>query len=148
MIHVYQKKQLLNCSIEKAWQFFSDPKNLATITPPNMDFKVIGNLSENMYEGMMIQYRVKPLLNIPTSWLTEITHIQKPYFFVDEQRVGPYQLWHHEHHFEETPNGVLMTDIIHYVIPLGIIGLLAKPIVQYKLNQIFNYRENTIKQLF
>jgi ligand-binding SRPBCC domain-containing protein len=148
MIQVFEKKQLLPCSIETAWTFFSDPKNLARITPPDMDFRVMSTLPSNMYEGMMIRYRVKPLFNISTSWLTEITHIQQPHFFVDEQRVGPYQLWHHEHHFEETPEGVLMTDIIHYVIPFGIIGLLAKPLVQYKLNQIFKYREHSIKQLF
>jgi ligand-binding SRPBCC domain-containing protein len=147
-IHIFQKTQLLSCSLPEAWSFFSDPKNLKVITPPEMGFDIVGKAPEKMYAGMLIQYIVKPLFNIPTNWLTEITQVQEPHFFIDEQRVGPYQLWHHQHHFKATEQGVEMQDIIHYIIPLGFLGDMMHPIVKNQLNRIFDYRTLQVDRIF
>jgi ligand-binding SRPBCC domain-containing protein len=124
---MYQLKTetILNCDLEKAWDFFSSPENLSKITPPEMDFRILAGNVDRMYPGMIIQYKVRPLLSIPVEWVTEITHVRDFEFFVDEQRIGPYKMWHHEHHFEKVQEGVKMTDIVSYHIPFGVLGKLA-----------------------
>lgn len=147
-IYTLRQKQFIPCSIKEAWHFFSDPRNLNEITPDDMSFKIIGNPPDKMYAGLMIQYRVNPLLNIPMQWLTEITHVQEPFLFIDEQRVGPYSLWHHQHHFKEVEGGIEMEDIIHYRIPFAPFSNIISPFVKYKLNKIFAYRAQKIEALF
>jgi ligand-binding SRPBCC domain-containing protein len=141
--------QTLPISIEEAWDFFSSPKNLSVITPDNLGFVIKTELPDEMYSGLFIQYTVRPIFNIPTTWVTEITHIKKPYYFVDEQRVGPYKIWHHQHHFKQIDGGVEMTDIVDYKLPLGILGKMAHPlVVQPRLKQIFDYRRKKLVELF
>lgn len=152
MAKVYELRtqQVLPISLEKAWDFFSDPKNLQEITPRELNLVITNQLfGSKMYPGQMITYRVKPLLGIPMNWCTEITHVAEGKFFVDEQRFGPYALWHHQHHFERVAEGTLMTDIVHYAIPLGILGRMMHPIiVRKKLKEIFDYRFQKVEQLF
>lgn len=147
-IHRLERKQLLPCSLSEAWSFFSDPRNLKVITPDHMGFHIIGDAPGQMYAGQLIQYTVKPVMNWPFTWLTEITQVQAPSFFIDEQRLGPYRLWHHQHHFRETPQGVEMHDIVHYVLPYGWLGNLLHPLIRKKLERIFDYRVDKVKQLF
>jgi hypothetical protein len=148
-IHCLQKTQNLNLSISEVWDFISSPKNLKEITPDYMGFEILTDLPEKMYAGQIIQYKVTPLLNIPMSWCTEITHVKEHEYFVDEQRQGPYQFWHHQHHIKPIKNGVEMLDIVHYQAPFGIIGELVTPlIVTKKLEEIFEYRFNKLIQLF
>ena len=118
MYSIY-REQTLPINLQEAWDFFSSPSNLSKITPDNLGFKILGNAPEKMYPGLFIHYRVSPLLGIPMKWTTEITQVEYQKYFVDEQRVGPYAIWHHEHFFEETKDGVLMKDHIHYKLPLG-----------------------------
>lgn len=114
-----------------------------------MKFKIKSELPEKMYEGLMIEYTVHPLLSIPLNWLTEIKTVKEGQFFVDEQRKGPYKIWHHEHHFEEVRGGVEMLDIVSYELPLGFIGKLAHPIfVKSKLDEIFDFRFKKVDQIF
>lgn len=135
--------------MKECWDFFSSPKNLKTITPDYMGFEVLVDIPEKMYAGLMIEYEVKPILGFPIKWITEITHVDEMKFFVDEQRKGPYKIWHHEHHFKQVQNGIEMTDIISYEIPLGILGRLAHPLlVKNKLNQIFDYRFKKVEEIF
>lgn len=142
-------RQVLPISTGKAWEFFSDPRNLGVITPPSMDFRIIKTLPKTIYPGMLIEYKVSPLLGISMEWITEITHVNAPYYFVDEQRKGPYKIWHHEHHFRETPNGVEMTDILWYNIPLGVLGkLIDNLLVNRKVIEIFAYRKKKLEELF
>ena len=142
-------KQFLPISIEKAWDFFSSPKNLNEITPEDMTFKITSELPAKMYEGMFITYKVSPMFNIPLDWCTEITHISEPNFFIDEQRKGPYSIWHHEHHFESVEGGVMMTDILSYDIGLSVFGWIAgKLFVDSKVSGIFEYRTKKLEQLF
>ncbi len=149
----YQLKfeQKLPISLEQAWDFFSSPLNLAKITPDHMGFIITSDFKEGqkMYPGMIITYKVSPLLGIKLNWMTEITHVQEGKYFVDEQRFGPYALWHHQHHFEEIKGGVLMADIINYAIPYGFIGRIANSIlVENEVRGIFDYREKKVEELF
>ncbi|MCF7561866.1 SRPBCC family protein [Sabulilitoribacter multivorans] len=148
-IYRLHKKQNLPITINQAWDFLSDPKNLKTITPDYMGFNILSGADRPMYAGQIIQYIVTPVLGIKTKWVTEITHVIDKHYFVDEQRFGPYALWHHKHFIKQIDGGVEMEDIIDYKIPFGILGQLAHPIlVKPKLEEIFNYRTNKLEELF
>ena len=142
--------QTIPVSLEEAWDFFSNPENLNAITPGNMGFKTISKYHGNtMYPGQVIEYKVSPVLGIPLYWMTEITHVTDRKYFVDEQRFGPYTLWHHQHHFRSVDNGVEMTDIIHYKLPLWFLGDIANALfVRKKLKGIFDYRYQKVAQMF
>lgn len=150
-IGMYQLKrtQFVKTDLQTCWDFFSSPKNLKVITPDYMGFDVLVDVPEKMYEGLMIEYIVKPLLGIPMKWVTEIKYVHDKEFFVDEQRKGPYKIWHHEHHFKEVEGGVEMTDIVSYEIPFGVLGKIAHPIlVKRKLDEIFDYRFRKVEEIF
>ena len=148
-IYTLHKKQNLPISIEEAWDFLSSPKNLKTITPDYMSFDILSGADKEMYPGQIIQYIVTPILGIKTKWVTEITHVKDRSYFVDEQRFGPYALWHHKHFIKSISGGVEMEDIIDYKIPLGWVGQMVHPIiVKPKLEEIFNYREQKLIELF
>lgn len=149
LMYQLKRQQLVKTDMATCWDFFSSPGNLQKITPKYMGFDVLTEVPEKMYEGLMIEYRVRPLLGIPMNWITEITHVKEHQFFVDEQRKGPYRIWHHEHHFETVDNGVLMSDIVSYELPYGILGKIAHPIlVQGKLNEIFDFRFEIVEEIF
>lgn len=142
-------QQWLPISLDEAWDFFSSPKNLNEITPEDMVFEIKSDVPEKMYPGMFIMYSIRPMFNIPMKWVTEITHVSDRKFFVDEQRVGPYHIWHHEHHFEEKDGGVLMTDILHYNVGMSFLGWIAsKLFVDKKVQGIFDYRYKILEQRF
>lgn len=143
-------KQILPCTLAEAWEFLSRPDNLKKITPPSMGFDITSGYhpGDKMYAGMIITYKVKPFPGIATTWVTEITHVNAPYFFVDEQRFGPYTLWHHKHMLKEVEGGVEMTDIIHYKIPLGILGDLMNTImIKSRLTDIFMFRFHQLNDI-
>jgi len=148
-IYTLQSKQNLPISVDEAWQFLSDPKNLKTITPDYMSFDILSGGDRPMFPGQIIQYIVTPVLGIKTKWVTEITHVEDKKYFVDEQRFGPYAFWHHKHFIKEIPGGVEMEDIIDYKLPMGILGQLVHPIVvKPKLDEIFEYRQKKLIELF
>ena len=148
-IYTLHKKQNLPISIDQAWNFLSDPKNLKTITPDYMGFHILSGADKPMFAGQIIQYIVTPVLGIKTKWVTEITHKVEREYFVDEQRYGPYALWHHKHFIKAIDGGVEMEDIIDYKVPFGFIGQLIHPIlVKPKLEEIFNYRTKKLEELF
>lgn len=146
----FQKEQYVNASIDEVWDFISSPQNLKKITPKNMGFDIrTSNLPNKIYEGMIISYTVRPLMRIPTNWVTEITHIRDKSYFVDEQRVGPYALWHHQHIIIPHKNGVLMKDIVSYQPPFGLLGRMANALViKNKLNEIFDFRTKALEEIF
>ncbi len=148
-IYTLERKQVLRAPIDKIWEFFSSPKNLKTLTPPEMNFHIV-NISKDgpAYAGQMIEYRVNVAAGVRIKWLTEITHVEDERFFVDEQRVGPYAIWHHEHHFVPTDEGVEMTDIITYKIPFGWFGTLLHPYIKGRLRAIFDFRTEQTDKLF
>ena len=142
-------KQALTVSKTDAWEFLSDPRNLKVITPEHMSFKIISGADRPMFQGQIIQYEVNPFPGYSTKWVTEIAHVKEGEYFVDEQRFGPYALWHHKHFLHELEGGVEMEDVIDYKIPFGILGRLAQPLlVKKQLRQIFEYREAKLNELF
>lgn len=148
---IYRLETIQNLPIsqKEAWNFLSDPRNLKTITPDYMGFEIVSGAASKMYAGQILQYIVTPLLNIPLNWVTEITHIKEGEYFVDEQRFGPYSLWHHKHFIKPIKNGVEMIDIVDYKVPFGILGQLVQPfLVRPKLEEIFEYRKNAIDRIF
>ncbi|MEL6637148.1 MAG: SRPBCC family protein [Bacteroidota bacterium] len=149
---IYYKEwtQHLPISLDEAWAFFSRPENLNELTPKDMSFEILTDIKgKPMYQGMLIRYKIVPMLNIKMNWCTEITHIRDRQYFIDEQRFGPYALWHHEHHFQAVDGGTLMRDELHYAIPYGPIGQLANAIfVGNKVEEIFEFRNQAIEQLF
>lgn len=152
MARVYRlhRRQQLPISMEQAWRFFSDPRNLREITPDYMDFRITSeDLPAKMYPGLLVTYKVRPVLGIPIGWVTEITHVREPAFFVDEQRFGPYRMWHHQHLFREIPGGVEMDDIVEYVLPFGPLGRLMHALfIRKQLKGIFDYRFRVLAERF
>jgi ligand-binding SRPBCC domain-containing protein len=152
MSKIYSLKaiQKIPADIDTAWDFFSRPSNLKDITPNALAFKVISkHHGDKMYTGQIIEYKIRPVAGISLYWMTEITHVENKKYFIDEQRFGPYSLWHHQHHFEIINGGIEMTDIVHYKIPFWFIGDIANAwIVRNKLKQIFEYRFKVIEEKF
>ena len=149
-VHVLERYQQLPVSLQEAWEFFSAPGNLQTITPPYMGFEVLSDSgSKKMYPGQIISYYVKPVLNLQLLWLTEITHVKEPEYFVDEQRFGPYKFWHHTHFFREIPGGIKMRDLVHYKLPFGPLGNLVHALfIKKRLAEIFEYRRKVLEEKF
>jgi ligand-binding SRPBCC domain-containing protein len=144
-------EQKVPISLQEAWDFFSSPLNLAKITPKSMSFVITSDYTKDtkMYEGMLISYEVSPLLGIKMDWVTEITYVKDGEYFIDDQRFGPFALWHHEHHFKSIEGGVLMTDKLTYAVPFGFLGRIANSLVVAKQTQdIFNYREKAVEEMF
>lgn len=149
-IHTLSSNLIIKGDLGRVWSFFSDPRNLATITPKEMGFEVLSALPPEIHGGMMIEYRVRPLAGIALTWLTEITHLEIGRYFVDEQRLGPYALWHHEHHFRDLGNGsVEMKDLVTYVPPWGFLGEMVHPLlIRPALEKIFTFRKKAILGVF
>ena len=144
-----EKSQKLPITIEEGWAFFSNPENLKIITPDYMGFDIIDSENSRMYSGQIIKYNVTPIFNISMKWVTEISHVNENKQFVDEQRFGPYKFWHHKHIFNEIDGGIEIIDILDYMLPFGVVGRLFHPIlVKPKLEEIFNYREQKLKEIF
>lgn len=148
---MYQLKrtQLIRTDLQTCWKYFSAPANLHVITPDYINFKVRTAVPDKIYEGLIISYTIHPILGIPLAWVSEITTVKDEVYFVDEQRRGPYKMWHHEHHFKEVEDGVEMTDIISYSMPLGIIGKFVHWLfIRRQLENIFAYRIKKVNELF
>ena len=149
--YVLKTEQAIPITLDMAWDFFSSPLNLARITPPDMGFVVTSDYAAEtkIYPGMIITYKIAPLLGITMNWMTEITHVADKQYFTDEQRFGPFKFWHHQHHFRAIEGGVEMTDILTYGLPFGIIGRMAHGIlVKNKVKEIFAFREKKVIELF
>ena len=148
-IFTIKANQTIPIQIDEAWDFFSNPSNLPIITPPWLELRVTSELPDKMYEGMIITYKVHPLLGIPSTWVTEITTVKEKSFFIDEQRFGPYKFWHHQHHFKETNNGVEMSDIINYALPFDPFSRpMNNILVGKKVKEIFEFRKDVLKKMF
>jgi ligand-binding SRPBCC domain-containing protein len=149
VIHILCREQLIPAPLGEVWEYFCDPKNLNQITPPGTNFEILSGGDVRMYEGQLIEYRVEFIKGVRSRWLTEISHVRGYEYFVDEQRRGPYRFWYHEHSFEIAPSGTLMKDRVTYAVPMGLVGDLLNHLwIAGRLNYIFDYRRNTIIELF
>jgi ligand-binding SRPBCC domain-containing protein len=144
-----ERRQLLPITADEAWDFFSQPLNLPLITPPRLDFVVTSPVPKRMRAGTIVSYRLRPLFGIPLTWVSEITQVQEPSYFVDEQKFGPYRFWHHAHVFEPTKNGIDMRDIVHYHPGYGLLGRWIHLILlRDRLKNIFDYRKEALIRIF
>jgi ligand-binding SRPBCC domain-containing protein len=142
-------RQRLSTDREKAWRFFSNPSNLSLITPPWLDFRITSKTPAEIYAGLIITYTIRPFAGVAVPWVSEITQVKQPHFFVDEQRHGPFSFWHHQHHLKPVHGGIDKIDEIHYRLPGGIIGILTHTLsVHRKLKEIFDYRQKVLNQVF
>jgi len=149
MIHRLYREQIIAAPLEKVWEYFCDPKNLNNITPPDMNFEILNGGDVPMYEGQLIEYRVEFVKGVRSRWLTEISHVRECEYFVDEQRIGPYRFWYHEHTFEETAAGTKMTDRVTYMVPFGLMGDVLNHLwIAKRLHAIFEFRQNKISEIF
>lgn len=144
------REQQLYCDIDTAWRFFSSPMNLSEITPKDMAFTVLSeDQDQPIFEGMLIDYSVSPLLGIPLKWQTKIIQVEHQKSFTDFQQKGPYKYWKHFHEFIPNEKGILMKDTVEYELPFGVFGnVVHSLLVKKKLNKIFDYRHQVLKQLF
>jgi ligand-binding SRPBCC domain-containing protein len=148
-LETFRTLQLLPVTIGEAWAFFSDPRNLGKITPPSLGLEITSNLPARMHAGMIVTYAVRPFPGVRMGWVTEITHVEEPYLFVDEQRFGPYRFWHHTHRFREVEGGVEAEDTVRYALPFGPVGAaVAGKIVRRRLQAIFEYRRRVLEETF
>lgn len=147
-LHRLERAQFLPIPLADAWDFFSDPRNLCLITPPDLGFAITSPVPARTYAGLIVTYTVTPFLGMAVRWVTEITHCEAPVFFVDEQRFGPYRFWHHQHHFRVVSGGVEMVDIVHYRLPFGPLGAIAAPFVAGRLRRIFDFRREALDSRF
>lgn len=114
-----------------------------------MGFYITSPHQTNMYAGQIISYKIGILPLIKSNWITEITQVKNQSFFIDEQRFGPYKMWHHEHHFFEVENGVEMRDKISFKIPFGFMGHMAYALfIKKQLHKIFTFRKETLNLYF
>jgi len=148
--HTLLRKQTIRAELSEVWAFFSSPENLDLLTPPNMGFDILTPRPlPKMYENQEIEYKVRPLLNIPLYWKTKITEVEPNDYFIDEQLKGPYSLWKHKHTFREVEGHVTMTDQVDYALPLGVLGSIAhKLYVKSRLKEIFDYRAEVVDKVF
>lgn len=148
-IYTLTKTQNLPLGLKEVWEFFSHPGNLELMTPPGLNLKPLSPIPDRMYPGMIIVYRVRPFAGIGVNWVTEITQVNEPHFFVDEQRFGAYKFWHHEHRFREIPGGVIVEDTVHYALPLDPLSRIVHYlVVKKRLAEIFDYRRKRLEELF
>ena len=147
-VHRLEQQQVLPITLAQAWDFFSSPRNLDAITPPELGFEITCDPGPRAYEGQIITYRIRVAPWVWVSWVTEIKCVEEGRSFIDEQRFGPYRFWHHRHLFEEVPEGVRMTDVVQYALPFGPFGALAHVLfVRAKLRRIFGYRKEILAQM-
>jgi ligand-binding SRPBCC domain-containing protein len=150
-VYKLYREQIVKGNIKDIWKFFSDPRNLSKITPPYMNFKILTeDLPDEIFPGLIIEYKVSPVGRIPVHWVTEITAVEKYKYFIDEQRFGPYKFWHHLHLFQQVDEEkIKIIDKVHYIIPLGIVGQIMNLLfVKKRLDEIFDYRAKVISEIF
>lgn len=148
-LFVLEREKLLHVHVDDAWEFFSNPLNLKLITPPELGLVITSGNNGEIYPGMIITYELNIISFFKSVWATEITHVNKPRFFVDEQKVGPYSFWHHKHFFKQVDSGTVVKDIVHYSLPFGPLGkLLNRYYIKQNLDDIFDYRETVLDRIF
>lgn len=149
MIYQLTRRQIIPASLDQVWEYFSTPANLNEITPPDLHFEILFGGDEDMYQGQLMAYKIQLLPFLKSSWLTEITQVRKPNYFADQQRLGPYRFWLHEHHFQIVEGGLEMRDRVTYQLPFGPLGDLVHALwVGPRLQGIFDFRARKVAEIF
>jgi ligand-binding SRPBCC domain-containing protein len=149
-VHRLKDEILIKAPLEEVWSFFANPKNLQKITPDSMGFRhEFEPDAEMVYPGMLLVYKVSPLFGIPLTWVTEITEVEPKKRFVDNQRKGPFGMWHHIHEFESTSEGTLVRDLLYYKMPFGILGEMVHNLtVKKQTEEMFKFRKKALQEIF
>lgn len=148
-IYRIHRRQWLPIDLDTAWDYFWTPRNLEAMTPSFLRFRITSPLPQRIYAGLIITYRISAVAGIPMTWVTEITHVDEPRSFVDEQRIGPFRLWHHRHGFRAVDGGIEMEDTVHYVMPWGCLGrLVHRAFISRRLERIFDFRAGFLAARF
>ena len=148
-VHVLEQEQLLPVSLEAAWEFFSTPRNLDAITPPDAGFRLLTGSDEPLYDGQILTYRIRLAPLVEVSWVTEIKSVASGQSFIDEQRFGPFKFWHHRHVMEAVEGGTRVHDRVHYAMPFGFIGEIVHALsIRRRLEAIFRYRREVLAKEF
>ena len=143
-----EREQEISTTIQRAWDFIKNPGNLNSITPPELDFKIVSDVPQSMFDGLIIEYFIRIPFFGRKKWVAEIKHIREPFSFVDEQRAGPYKLWYHYHELIKTEKGILIIDKVYYEVPYGILGMALHFFIIHKtLQRIFDYRAEKFEKL-
>lgn len=146
-IYELYREQTIHTDLNTAWEFIRTPRNLNRITPEDMTFEIVSELPKQMYDGLLIEYKIDIPIIGKRTWLSELKHIKELHSFVDEQRIGPYKYWYHYHEIKEVENGVSFIDKVNYVMPFGPLGAIARVFyVENQLNKIFDYRRTAMEQ--
>ncbi|WP_035274452.1 SRPBCC family protein [Desulfogranum japonicum] len=145
-MYILERQQRVAANVERAWAFLQHPANLDRITPPDLRFRIVTDVPDIMYNGLIVEYRITiPFIGTHT-WVTEIKHIREGISFVDEQRLGPYRFWYHYHEIQEEQDGVLLIDRVYYQPPVWFLGkLLHRLYIRKTLDRIFDYRQERIE---
>lgn len=149
-VYHFHQQQFIQADLDTVWDFFSSPRNLNEITPEFMNFEILEVTgSEKMFSGQLIKYKVSPFPFFRVKWVTEITDVNPKTQFADNQKKGPFRLWHHEHKFTKQAGGVLMEDHVSYAAPFGFLGRIANSLfIKKQVNQIFEYRRKKVDLIF
>ncbi|HEX3156247.1 MAG TPA: SRPBCC family protein [Candidatus Angelobacter sp.] len=146
--YILNFKQQVQRPLPEIFDFFSRAENLEALTPPWLNFRILNVNPQPVQQGTMINYSLR-VHGIPLRWTSEIVEWEPPHCFVDLQLRGPYKLWRHEHRFEPSDGGTLISDTISLSLPLGFLGQLAYKIkVRSDVQEIFAFRKNKIRTLF
>jgi hypothetical protein len=146
--HELRREQWVPRPPEEVFAFFSDARNLETLTPGWLRFEILTPGPIRVAAGARIDYRLR-WHGIPLRWTTEIVRWEPPRVFEDLQLSGPYRLWHHTHRFEPEGGGTRMTDTVRYALPFGPLGRAVHAIsVRRSVERIFEYRYDQIRELF
>lgn len=146
--HAFVAEQFIEKPLNEVFDFFSQAQNLEKISPPFLKFQVQSQSTPAIEEGTVIQYRLK-VRGIPAKWRSRILDWKPPYEFSDLQEVGPYKYWYHTHSFSSVPGGTLIRDWVRYGLPMAPLGdWVAQKYVRSEIQQIFDYRQKVIGELF
>lgn len=145
---ILRRTTFIRAPLPEVFTFFSDPQNLARITPEKMGFEIVAAPDRSLRAGDRIEYRIR-ILGVPLRWTTLITRWEENVAFADLQERGPYRRWLHTHSFRAVDGGVEMGDVVEYELPLGLLGRLAAGwMVRRQLRTIFDHRAAAIEGYF
>ena len=147
-MYTLYREQYVTATLAEAWDLLKNPANLDLITPEDLQFKIVSPVPLVMFNGLIIEYRIRiPWFGVHT-WIAEIKHIREMHSFVDEQRLGPYSFWYHYHQIDAEESRIKLIDRVYYEVPYGIFGkVIPFFFIRKTLQRIFDYRKQKLAEL-
>ena len=147
-MYTLSREQYVTSTLAEAWDLLKNPANLDLITPEDLQFQIISPVPEEMFDGLIVEYRIKiPWFGMRT-WIAEIKHIKEMHSFVDEQRIGPYSFWYHYHQLDAEGGRIKLTDRVYYEVPYWVFGTIIHFFfIRKTLKRIFDYRQQRLAEI-